>query len=141
MTDRPPEDPRFGRVEGPAFSRRDARGVFDEVLTTGRWESLAVGRMEPGAVMGHHYHAHTVVFLWLLEGRARVVTVHVGTGARQECEIAAGQGYVFRPEEARAITYLEPSRFALMKSHRFDPAAPDLIAYPVPPAPSGERTG
>lgn len=123
---------RFGRVDDPAFSRRDARGTFDEVVRVGRWQSLAVGRMEPGAVMGHHYHAHTVVFLWLLEGRARVVTVDVGTGARHESEIAAGQGYVFRPGEARAITYLEASRFALMKSHRFDPAAPDLIAYQVP---------
>ena len=124
-------DVSFGPLDAPAFSRIDARGTFEEVVNGGRWESLAVGRMQSGAVMGHHYHAYTVVCLWLIEGRARVVTEDVGTRERHECEIAAGQGYVFRPSEARAITFLESSRFALLKSHRFDPSAPDLIAYPL----------
>jgi mannose-6-phosphate isomerase-like protein (cupin superfamily) len=121
----------FGLVDGPAYARHDARGSFEELVNTGRWESLVVGRMARGAVMGHHYHAHTVVFFYLLEGRSRIVTVDVVSRARRELEIAAGQGFVFRPSEARAIHHLEDVRFVMLKSHRFDPAAPDLIAHPV----------
>jgi mannose-6-phosphate isomerase-like protein (cupin superfamily) len=125
------DDVVFGVVERPVYTRRDARGVFDELVTTGRWESVIAGTMTKGAVMGHHYHHHTVVAVFLLEGRARIVTEDVGTKARRECEIHAGQGFVFRPSEARAIHYLEDARFLLLKSHRYDPAAPDLIDYRV----------
>lgn len=125
------DDVVFGPVERPVYTRRDDRGAFDELITVGRWESVIAGRMTRGAVMGHHYHAHTIVALFLLEGRAQVVTVDVATKARQECEIHAGQGFVFRPSEARAIRYLEDARFVLLKSHRYDPSAPDLIAYEV----------
>ena len=124
-------DVPFGPIEEAAFVRRDARGVFAEVIAAGRWESLATGEMAPGAVMGHHYHHHTVVLVYLLTGRARIVTVDVGTGERRQREIGAGQGYVFRPSEARTLTYLEPTRFVLLKSHAFDPKEPDLIAYTV----------
>jgi mannose-6-phosphate isomerase-like protein (cupin superfamily) len=125
------DDLTFGLVEKPVYVRRDARGVFEELLNTGRWESLIAGRMSAGAVLGHHYHAHTIVAFFLLEGRSRIVTIDVGTKARREVEIHAGQGFVFRPSEARAIVHQEDVRFLLLKSHRFDPAAPDLIAYPV----------
>jgi quercetin dioxygenase-like cupin family protein len=124
-------DVPFGPVRQPVFVRRDARGTFEELVNTGRWESVISGRMAKDAVMGHHYHDHTVVAVFLLEGRARVVTIDVGTKARGEYEIAAGQGFVFRPSEARAIHYLEDARFLLLKSHRYDPAAPDLIEYRV----------
>jgi quercetin dioxygenase-like cupin family protein len=121
----------FGVVERPVYTRRDARGTFDELVNTGQWESVISGRMTKGAVMGHHYHDHTVVAVFLLEGRARVVTIEVGTKARAEHEIGPGQGFVFRPSEARAIHYLEDARFLLLKSHRYDAAAPDLIDYRV----------
>jgi dTDP-4-dehydrorhamnose 3,5-epimerase-like enzyme len=125
------KDLAFGLVERPVYTRRDARGSFDELITTGRWESVIAGTMTTGAVMGHHYHDHTVVALFLLAGRAHIVTVDVGTRTRRECDISAGQGFVFRPSEARAIQYLEDARFLLLKSHRYDPAAPDLIEYRV----------
>ncbi|MGH7275539.1 MAG: hypothetical protein ACREIY_00775 [Candidatus Rokuibacteriota bacterium] len=121
----------YGLVEKPAFVRRDARGAFEELVTMGRWESLIHGVMKRGAVLGHHYHAHTIVCYWLLDGRARITTVDVKTKARHERSIRAGQGFVFRPSEARAIEHLEDSRFVMLKSHRFDPAAPDLIEYQV----------
>ena len=127
MTDTLP----WGVVAQPAFVREDARGRFEEILAVGQWESLIAGTMEPGAVLGHHYHAYTVVFFYLQEGRSRVVTVDTRSGDRREAEIRAGQGFLFRPVEARAIIHLEPVRFIMLKSHRYDPAAPDLIAYHV----------
>jgi len=121
----------FGVVEKPVYVRRDDRGVFEELVNTGRWESVIAGRMAEGAVMGHHYHHHTIVFFFLLEGRSRIITVDVDTKARHEYEIRAGQGFVFRPSEARAIIHREDVRFLMLKSHRFDPQAPDLIDYQV----------
>ena len=121
----------FGLVEEPVFVRRDARGVFAEVVNTGTWESLIVGDMGRGSVIGHHYHAHTVVCYYLITGAARVVTVDVVTHERREVSLRAGQGFVFRPQEARAITHEVDARFLLMKSHRYDDAAPDLIEYRV----------
>jgi hypothetical protein len=44
----------FGLVDKPVYVRRDGRGLFEELLNTGRWESLISGRMDAGAVMGHH---------------------------------------------------------------------------------------
>jgi hypothetical protein len=125
------EDLPWGVVPKPAFVREDARGLFEEVLNIGRWESLIAGTMHAGAVLGHHYHAHTIVFFYLQEGRSRVVTVDTQTGERREAQIRARQGFLFRPAEARAITHLEPVRFIILKSHRFDSAAPDLIQYQV----------
>ena len=122
----------FGVVEKPVYVRRDGRGLFEELLNTGRWESLINGRMDAGAVMGHHYHHHTIVAFFLLEGRSRIVTLDVGTRARHEYEIRAGQGFIFRPSEARTITHQEDVRFLMLKSHRFDPKDPDLIEFQVP---------
>jgi uncharacterized protein YjlB len=125
-----PELP-WGVVPKPAFVREDGRGRFEELINAGRWESLIHGSMRRGSVLGHHYHAHTIVCYWLLDGRARIVTVDVTTRAREEHALQAGQGFVFRPSEARTIEHLEDSRFVMLKSHRFDPAAPDLIEYRV----------
>jgi len=125
------DDVVFGLVEAPVFVRNDARGRFEELVNTGRWESVIHSTMARGAVIGHHYHAHTIVAYFLLEGRARVVTIDVNTGVRREQAVGAGQGFVFRPSEARAIEHLDDSRFLLLKSHRYDPAAPDLIDYRV----------
>ena len=124
-------DMPFGVVEKPVYVRRDARGTFEELVNTGRWESLISGRMVKGSVMGHHYHDHTIVFFYLLEGRSHITTVDVHTKARHEYDIHAGQGFIFHPSEARAIAHLENVRFLMMKSHRFDPSAPDLIEYQV----------
>lgn len=124
-------DVTFGLIERPVYVRRDARGTFEELINTGTWESVIAGRMTQGAVLGHHYHDHTIVCFYLLAGRSEIVTVDVRTKARHQCAIEAGQGFVFRPSEARAIRHLEEVQFLLLKSHRYDPQAPDLIDYPV----------
>ena len=125
------DDITFGVVDGPVFVRRDARGVFEELVNTGRWESCIHGLMVAGSEIGHHYHAYTVVAYFLLAGRARITTLDVNTRERTQVEIAAGQGFVFRPSQARVVHHLEESRFLLLKAPAFDPAKPDLIAYRV----------
>jgi len=125
------DDLVFGVVEAPVFVRRDARGLFEELVNTGRWESCIHGLMVAGSEIGHHYHAYTVVAYFLLAGRARITTLDVNTRERKEVEIAAGQGFVFRPSQARVVHLLEESRFLLLKTPAYDPAKPDLLAYRV----------
>jgi mannose-6-phosphate isomerase-like protein (cupin superfamily) len=121
----------FGVVDAPVFVRRDARGVFEELLNTGHWQSCIHGVMVAGSEIGHHYHAYTVVAYFLLEGRARITTLDVTSSERQEVEIQAGQGFIFRPSQVRVVHHLENVRYLLLKSHAFDHARPDLIAYRI----------
>lgn len=125
-------DVTFGLFQGPLFEREDERGTFSELVNTGTWESLVHCRMTAGAVMGNHYHDHTIVLIYLLEGSAEVKTVDVQSGETREAPVTASQGYVFRPGEARLIRYIQDSTVLLMKSHRYDPDDPDLIDYDLP---------
>lgn len=118
---------RFGKMQHPCYTRRDDRGIFHELMNQGRWESLIYGVMRRGSEMGHHSHRATVVFLYLLRGRARVTTRNRRTGRRSTALLGPGQGYLFRPEEVRVIKYLAPTAFVMLKSRRYDPARPDLI--------------
>lgn len=116
----------------PSFQRNDARGLFQEVLNDGRWESIISGRMNPGAVLGNHYHKRTLVFFFLLSGAADVRTIHVETGARDAFSLGANQGVTLHTDESHAITFTETGDFLLLKSMKYDPADPDTYHYPVP---------
>ena len=77
----------------PSFERSDERGTFQEVLNDGRWEALIRGSMKPGAVMGNHYHKHTLIFFYLTAGSATIKTVHVETGETDEFQLKSGAGH------------------------------------------------
>src|SRR5207245_10799585 len=98
---------------------------------TGRCNSRTPGLIVACSALRHHYHAYTVVAYFLLARRARITTLDVHTRERTQVEIAAGQGFVFRPSQARVVHHLEDARFLLLKAPAFDPAKPDLIAYRV----------
>lgn len=120
---------KFGKQENPVFVRIDQRGQFNELVNSGEWQSLVFGSMKPGAVMGRHYHNHTVIYFYLICGKAKIETLNLKTAKKVSALLDSGQGYIFRPEEVRIINYLESSKFLLMKSHRYDPQNPDLIDY------------
>lgn len=115
----------------PSFERTDDRGLFQEILNDGHWENLIRGRMNPGAVIGNHYHKKTVVFFYLTRGSAQVKTVHVNTGAREDFPLQANQGILLKVNESHAIRFQEESEFIMLKSLRYDPADPDTYGFPV----------
>lgn len=115
----------------PVYERRDDRGAFLEVLNSGRWESLICGRMNPGSVIGNHYHKRTEVFLYLAAGRAAIRTVHVETGDSDDFRLHSGQGVLLPPGESHGIRFLEESEIVMLKSHRYDEADPDIFPFPV----------
>jgi quercetin dioxygenase-like cupin family protein len=118
-------------VVSPVFERKDERGVFQEILNTGTWESLICGHMNAGAVIGNHYHKKSVIFFYLTRGAVRIRTVHAETGARDDFVLKEGQGVILHPYESHAIRFLEESELIMLKSRRYLEADPDTFHFPV----------
>jgi dTDP-4-dehydrorhamnose 3,5-epimerase-like enzyme len=115
----------------PEYERKDERGLFQEVLTKGQWESLIRGSMRKGAVIGNHYHKITTIFLFLAAGSVNIRTVNVETGERDQFLLEGGRGTYLVPNESHAIEFLEDSEIIMLKTHRYDPESPDTFEYPV----------
>jgi dTDP-4-dehydrorhamnose 3,5-epimerase-like enzyme len=115
----------------PTFTRQDPRGTLHEILNSGEWRSLVTGEMLTGAVMGNHYHKATLVFFFLLSGRARVITLDIHSGERQAFELAAMEGVIFPVDVTHSVTFTEHSQYLMLKSLPYDPQNPDTYPYPV----------
>lgn len=115
----------------PIFTRRDTRGSFFELFNGVAWKSIIVGRMGKNAVMGNHYHKHTNVFFYVLQGSVKIENIHVLTRERERLQLFAFQGVVFEPFISHAITFLEPSMFLMGKSRTYSKIRPDTYDYPV----------
>jgi quercetin dioxygenase-like cupin family protein len=114
------------------FVREDERGTFTEALNDGHWESVVVAQMRPQAVLGHHYHKLTDVFVYLTTGRAEVIEIDVASGATKRRPLFAGEGIWLHVNVAHAIRFEEESSIVLLKSRRYDRAEPDTYPYTVP---------
>ncbi|MBI4965823.1 MAG: hypothetical protein HY913_21275 [Desulfomonile tiedjei] len=118
-------------VQPATFERNDERGLFREILNEGQWEALIAGRMNPQAVIGNHYHKKTVIFFHISNGAARIKTINVDTGAKDDFLVQSGQGVILPTNESHAIRFLEESDFLMLKSVKYDPADPDTFDFPV----------
>ena len=116
----------------PTFSRQDERGRFMEIVNRGPWETVITGQMNPGAVLGNHYHARTDMFFFLTHGQCRVDLISVKTGRQRGLDLDAGQGVHLPRFHSHAIRFEEDSTFILLKSVAYDPQDPDMYEYPVP---------
>jgi len=115
----------------PTFDRNDDRGFFQEILNDGHWENLIRGRMKPDAVIGNHYHKRTTIFFYLTRGSARIRTVNVEDGSRDDFLLHENRGVLLKVNESHAIRFLEESEFIMLKSLRYDSADPDTYSFPV----------
>ena len=115
----------------PAFSRRDERGSFTEIMTGFPSKALLAGRMNAGAVMGNHYHRRTRVFFFLQSGSVQVRTLHAETRGRDAFALIAGQGVLLEPNESHAILFTEDSEWLMLKSEAHDPGDPDTFELVV----------
>jgi quercetin dioxygenase-like cupin family protein len=120
-----------GRVVKAAFERKDARGVFREVLNGFEARTFITGRMEKDAVLGNHYHRKTRVFFYLTRGAALVAIFNVETGERDAFTLERDQGCFFEVNESHAVRFTEEGEFAMLKSLAYDPADPDTHPHPV----------
>lgn len=120
---------KFGKIKKPVFQRIDRRGSFIELINSGQWQAIIYGKMKKKAIMGGHYHQITTVLFWLLTGEAKIKILNLKTNKKSLISLSAGQGYIFRPKEARMIKFLKTGRYLMAKSHRYNPKKPDLIDY------------
>lgn len=123
---------KYGKLEKPVYRREDDRGIFEEIINFGNWQSLTMGTMKKGAEMGHHYHNHTIVYFFIIAGKALIKTLNIKTKEKKEFILSSNEGYIFLPEEVRIIHYAQETRFLLMKSHRYNHENPDIIEYKKP---------
>jgi len=114
-----------------SFERNDERGVFREILNQGHWEALIAGRMNPQAVIGNHFHKNTVIFFHISNGAARIKTINVATGEKDDFALHSGQGVILAVNESHAIRFLEESDFIMLKSVKYDPTDPDTFVFPI----------
>lgn len=119
------------RVVTPGYERQDARGLLREVFNGFPAGTVLWGRMREGAVMGNHFHKKTRIFLYLTRGVARIRTVAVETGERDEFSLRENQGVFLEPGESHAIRYVEDSEFLMLKSLAYDEKDPDTYEYVV----------
>jgi len=115
----------------PTFNRVDERGTFIEALNSGRWECLIYGRMKKHFTMGNHYHKKTEVFFFVTEGKAKIATVHVESGKRDQFTLAENCGVILKTWESHSIRFLEDSGFIMLKSLRFNADDPDTFPLTV----------
>ncbi|MFH0959096.1 MAG: cupin domain-containing protein [Pseudomonadota bacterium] len=113
------------------FERKDERGLFREIINHGEWKAVNWAKMNPGSTLGDHYHVKTIMFFYVINGSANVRIVNVNTGSRDEFQLKPGQGVFFHPMESHIISFAEESEVLMLKSEPFDPAAPDIVHYPV----------
>lgn len=115
----------------PVFERSDQRGVFQELLNTGTWESVIFTRMHPGATLGNHYHKKTDLFVYLLRGAAEIRTVDVESGEQDRFMLESGSGVILQSFQSHAIRFVQESEAIILKSCRFDKADPDTYPFPL----------
>jgi len=115
----------------PGFVRTDERGLFQEVLNDGHWESLIMGKMNPDALLGNHYHKKTLIFFYVSRGSARIKTVDVRTNERDEFLLREQQGVLLGANVSHVIRFLEESEFVMLKSLRYNPEDPDTYEFVV----------
>ncbi len=113
------------------FERKDARGVFREVLNGFEARTFITGRMSRDAVLGNHYHRKTRVFFYLTRGAARVVILNVETGEKEAFTLERDQGCFFEVNESHAVRFTEEGEFVMLKSLAYDPANPDTYPHPL----------
>ncbi len=119
------------RVVTAGFERKDARGVFREVLNGFEARTFITGRMSRDAVLGNHYHRKTRVFFYLTRGAARVVILNVETGEKEAFTLERDQGCFFEVNESHAVRFTEEGEFVMLKSLAYDPANPDTYPHPL----------
>jgi dTDP-4-dehydrorhamnose 3,5-epimerase-like enzyme len=119
------------RILRPSFTRNDDRGVLHELLNAGEWRSVIYGQMAAGSRMGNHYHKETLVFFFLITGRADVILEDIASGERSTLELVALEGIIFQTDESHVLTFTEHTDYVMLKSLPYDPDHPDTYEHPL----------
>ena len=88
----------------PSFS--DARGEIIDILKSSIVEHATLITSKRGSVRANHYHKETFQYVYILEGRMRVVSQMPGESTK-ECVLVKGDLIVNEPLERHAFEALD----------------------------------
>jgi quercetin dioxygenase-like cupin family protein len=88
----------------PSFS--DARGEIIDILKNSIVEYATLITSKRGSVRANHYHKETFQYVYILEGRMRVVSQMPGESTK-ECVLVKGDLIVNEPLERHAFEALD----------------------------------
>ncbi len=92
----------------PAFT--DERGTITDILVREPLEYVTVITSRNGAVRGNHYHKDTTQWVYVVEGRLRVLSQMPGEPTRDEI-LEKGDLVVHVPRESHAMIALDDAVF------------------------------
>jgi quercetin dioxygenase-like cupin family protein len=94
-------------------SYSDARGDITDILRNDAVEYATLITSKRGAVRANHYHEHTFQYVYLLEGRMRIVSQMPGE-PQEEVVLEKGDLIVNRPLERHAFEAIDDCRMLVL---------------------------
>lgn len=98
------------QIERPQTKHRDDRGEIIDLLVKEPVEYVTLIRSVKGAVRGNHFHKETLQWIYLIDGKLRVLSRMPGEEVRVD-EIEPGQVFLNDLLEHHAVEALEDSTF------------------------------
>jgi quercetin dioxygenase-like cupin family protein len=94
-------------------SHSDSRGDITDILRNDAVEYATLITSKRGAVRANHYHEHTFQYVYLLEGRMRIVSQMPG-GPREEVVLEKGDLIVNMPLERHAFEAIDDCQMLVL---------------------------
>jgi quercetin dioxygenase-like cupin family protein len=98
------------KIERIQCTHKDARGEISDVLVKEEIQFVTLITSAKGAERGHHYHKETIQWVYILEGRLKLLT-QMPDGPVCETILEKGDLAMTVPLESHAMIALESSAF------------------------------
>ena len=98
------------RIARPQFAHQDQRGEITDILVKEEIQSVTLITSVKGATRGNHYHEKTFQWVYVLQGRLRLLT-QMPDASMDSAILEKGDLAMTMPLERHAIEALEDSIF------------------------------
>ena len=98
------------KVDRVQCSHRDERGEITDILAKEEIQYVTLITSAKGAERGHHYHKETIQWVYILDGKLKLLT-QMPDGPIQETILEKGDLAMTAPLESHAMIALEDSSF------------------------------
>ncbi|GAG02193.1 unnamed protein product [marine sediment metagenome] len=98
------------KVKHPQYSHKDERGEITDILLKENVQYVTLITSAQGATRGNHYHKETIQFVYILEGKIKLLSQMPGVPVVAVI-LQKGDLAVNEPMEGHAMVALEDSVF------------------------------
>lgn len=100
-------------ITRPVCAHKDARGEITDLLVREQVEHVTLISSAKGSTRGHHYHKETIQWVYVLEGRLKMLSQFVGSPI-ETAILEKGDLVASVPHERHALVALEDSTFLVL---------------------------